>query len=58
MGIMKFYWYLQERNREDSLQHGLDCGDLIEDDDNLINAFVNEKQAANNWKEMDKSPPF
>ena len=55
---MKFYRNLQERYREASLQHGLDCGDLIEDDVNLIKAFVNKKQAANNGKETDKSPPF
>ncbi|MDD1698751.1 MAG: hypothetical protein LUQ36_10330 [Methanoregula sp.] len=47
---MKFYRNLQERYREASLQHGLDCGDLIEDDVNLIKAFVMKNPAANNWK--------
>ena len=52
----EFYRNLQERNQEASLQHGLDCGDLIEDDGNLIKAFVNKKKAANIGKGTNESP--
>ncbi len=48
---MKFYRNVQEKYREASLRNGLKAGDLTEDDVRLIKTFVNEKQAANNWKE-------